>query len=109
MYIHACIHRLLSLMGRLTPDDMFSTDLTEAELDPILQPVKVPISLCYSEQDEYIHDMPAHKEFTQKMAGVLRKYSSRVECKYYTGDHGLTKLEFYELFVKDTVAFVATL
>ena len=103
------MHRLLSLTGKGTPDDMFSTDLTEAELDPILQPVKVPISLCYSEQDEYVPDLPALQEFTQKMAGVLRKYSSRVECKYYTGDHGLSKPEFYESFVKDAVAFVASL
>ena len=54
--------RLLSLAGRLTEDDMFSTDLTEEELDPILNSVKIPIQLCFSENDEYVPDISAQKK-----------------------------------------------
>lgn len=88
---------------------MFSTDLTEAELDPILRCVHIPIHLCYSEQDEYVPDHQAQKEFAQKMISVLRKYTSCVQCKYYVGNHGLSKPQYFEPFVKDVVKFVASL
>lgn len=101
--------RLLSLTGRLTDDDMFSTDLTEEELDPILNSVKVPIQLCYSENDEYVPDMPAQKEFAKRMVKVLKKYSNRVECSYFAGNHGLSEKNFYEPFVKNVVRFLSTL
>lgn len=103
------ICRLLSLAGRLTEDDMFSTDLTEDELQPILQCVLIPILLCYSEQDQYVPDHAAQKEFAQRMTSVLKKYSNRVECKYYEGNHGLSEPQYFEPFVKDVVKFTSSL
>ena len=97
--------RFLSLAGRLTDDDMFSTDLTEEELDPILRCINVPILLCLSEQDQYVPDHSALREFSQKMISVLRKHTSRAECKYYEGNHGLSEAKYYEPFVKDVVTF----
>ena len=39
--------RYSSLIGRLTPDDMFSVDLTEEELKGVLGAVKVPVLMCF--------------------------------------------------------------
>ena len=86
---------------------MFSTDLTEVELDPILNPVKVPILLCFSEDDEYVPDISAQKELAQKMVGVLKRHSSCVECKYFAGNHGLTEEKFYKKFVNCVVEFLS--
>ena len=97
------------MSGRLTDDDMFSTDLTETELDPIVCCVKIPILLCFSEQDEYVPDHPALKEFAQRLIGVLRKYTSCVECKYYEGNHALSEPQHFESFVEDVVKFVTDL
>ena len=97
------------MSGRLTDDDMFSTDLTETELDPIVCCVKIPILLCFSEQDEYVPDHPAQKEFAQRLIGVLRKYTSYVECKYYEGNHALSEPQHFESFVEDVVKFVTDL
>jgi len=87
-------YRFLSLAGRLTDDDMFSVDLREDELEPILTPVRVPILLCFSERDEYVPDKVGQKAFALRMIKVLKKNSSRVECRYFSGDHGLSKLEY---------------
>lgn len=100
------LYRLLSLAGKLTDDDMFSTDLTEDELHPIFRCVTVPVFLCYSEQDEYIPDHDAQKKLAQRIVDVLKKYTSRVECRYYTGNHGLSKPQYYQPFVDDVVKFV---
>ena len=89
---------------------MFSTDLTEEELDPILRCVKIPILLCYSEHDEFVPDHQALKELAQRrMVTVLKKYTSHAECKFYEGNHGLSEPKFYEPFVKDVVTFVKSL
>jgi len=42
---------------------MFSVDLREDELEPILTPVRVPILLCFSEHDEYVPDKVGQKAF----------------------------------------------
>ena len=97
---------MLSLAGRLTEDEMFSTDLTEAELDPIMNCVKIPILLCFSEQDQYVPDHPAQKQFSERMVCVLKKYSSFVECKYYEGNHALSEPQHFKPFVEDVVKFV---
>ena len=95
------------MTGRLTDDDMFSTDLTEAELEPLLGSVKVPIHLCFSEDDEYVPDITAQKELAQRMVKVLRRSSSCVECGYFAGNHGLSDKEFYTPFVESVVDFIA--
>lgn len=102
-------YRFLSLAGRLTDDDMFSVDLTEEELKPILSPVKVPILVCFSEEDEAVFDRLAQKAFAMKMISVLKESSPRVECRYFPGDHGLTKVEYYEPFMSCVCHFLSSL
>ena len=100
--------RYLSLAGRLTPDDMFSNDLTSDELVPILAPVKVPVLLCYSEQDEYVPDMVAQKASSQRIADTLVKLGNAriVERVYLTGDHGLSEEKDYTCFVDNVLDFI---
>ena len=102
------ICRFLSLAGRLTDDDMFSTDLTEEELDPILQCITIPIRLCYSEQDEHVPDHDTLKKLAERTVNVLKKYTDRVELKYYTGNHGLSEPQYYDRFIEDVVKFVTS-
>ena len=101
--------RFLSLAGRLTDEDMFSVDLTEEELKPILSPVRVPILLCFSEHDENIPDKQGQKAYAGRMIDILKNNSPRVECRYFPGDHGLSKMEYYEPFVNCVCEFLLSL
>ena len=98
--------RYLSLAGRLTADDMFSVDLTDAELRPILLPVCVPIFLCFSSDDEYVPFKEKQRELTARMVAILKEHSPAVKCLYLPGDHGLSKPEFYQPFVDNVVNFL---
>ena len=100
------VSRFLSLAGRLTDDDMFSVDLSREELTPILSPVKVPISLCFSANDQYVIDKDAQRGVAEKMVQILKKNSPKVDCKYFPGDHGLTKPEHFKPFVEHVCDFV---
>ena len=99
--------RYINLVERLGDDDMFSVDLTEAELEPILSPVKVPIFLCFSESDEFVPDKDAQKHLAERMLSVLRKNVDVAECKYFPGDHGLSIPEHYKPFVYSVCEFIA--
>lgn len=99
--------RFLSLAGRLTPDDMFSVDLTEDELRPILSPVKVPILLCFSEEDEYVPDKTLQEQLAKRMVSVLKATSPQVELIYIpNADHSLSTN--YDKFIESVVKFVKT-
>ncbi len=102
--------RFLSLVGRLTDDDMFSTDLTSQELEPILSAVRVPVLLCFSAEDEFVPDKEAQKAFAERMVTTLKGSSQTpvVELKYLTGDHGLTKPEYYWPFIRAVCDFVSS-
>ena len=100
--------RFLSLAERLGDDDMFSLDLTEDELEPILSAVKVPITLCFSAHDQYV-DIERQKVFADKLVKMLKKTSPIVECEYFAGDHDLTEKQHYEKFVEYVCKFVASL
>ena len=102
-------HRFLSLAERLNDDDMFSVDLTEDELEPILSPVKAPILVCFGEHDEIVFDKLAQKAFAMRMMKVLKESSSRAECRYLPGDHGFTKAEYYEPFINCVCKFLSSL
>ncbi len=101
--------RYLSLAERLGDDDMFSVDLTELELFPLLSSVKVPISLCFSAQDEYVPDRDGQRLLAERMVRVLQGNSPRVECRYFDGDHMLTRPEHYRAFVDYVIEFISTL
>ena len=99
--------RFLSLIGRLTPDDMFSVDLDDTELIPILGAVRVPIFLCFSAGDEYVPDKDAQRRFADRMVNVLKQYSGcRVQMEYFEGNHGLSEERFYTPFVSSVVNFL---
>ena len=103
--ITAC--RYLSLSERLGDDDMFSADLTREELRGILPKVRVPISLCYSADDEYVTDREGQREMALRVDSVLKETSPKVEMKYFSGDHGLSKSEQYLPFVEYVCSFVS--
>lgn len=101
--------RFLSLAGRLTPDDMFSCDLTCNELEPILAPIRVPVLLCYSQQDEYVPNIAAQKESSQRMVDTLTSLgnTSVIDRVYIPGDHGLSGATDYSRFVEKVVSFIS--
>ena len=102
-------YRYLSLAERLGDDDMFSVDLTVEELKSIIPKVQVPIVLCYSTEDECVPNMEGLREMAQKLKAILNETSPRVDVKYFSGDHGLSKPENYLPFVKYVCDFVCTL
>ena len=101
--------RFLSLATRLGDDDMFSLDLTQEELTPILSPVRVPVALCFSAQDEYVPDLVGQRVFVERMVRVLKKTAPRVESVFFNGDHALSKAEDYGPFVEYVAKFVSKL
>lgn len=98
--------RFLSLSGRLTPDDMFSVDLTEEELGPIFTAVNVPILMYFSESDEYIPDADRQRALSDKIVAVLKKQGVQVECVHLPGDHGLSTKQFYQPFIDQVLEFI---
>lgn len=100
--------RFLSFTERLGDDDMFSLDLTEDELGPIFSPVKVPIALCYSRQDQYVVDKEGQKAFADKLVKLLKKTAPVVECEYFIGNHGLEERQDYEKFVEYVCKFISS-
>lgn len=100
--------RFLSLVGRLTPDDMFSVDLDDTELVPILGRVRVPILLCFSSGDEFVPDKDTQRRFADRMASVLTRHSPcTVQVEYFEGNHGLSEAKFYAPFVTSVVTFLS--
>ena len=73
-----------------------------------IQCITIPIRLCYSEQDEHVPDHDTLKKLAERIVNVLKKYTDRVELKYYTGNHGLSEPQYYELFIEDVVKFVTS-
>ena len=101
--------RYLSLAGRLTSDDMFSVDLTEEELRPILSPVRVPIFLCFSSDDKFVPSLEKQRELAARMVSILKEHSPIVKCIYLPGNHGLSKHEFYQPFVDNVIDFIKSI
>ena len=42
-----------------------------------------------------------------RLDSVLKETSPKVEMKYFSGDHGLSKLEYYLPFVEYVYSFVS--
>ena len=102
-------YRYLSLAERLGDDDMFSVDLTKEELKSIIPKVQVPIALCYSAEDEFVPNMEGLREMAKRLSDVLKETSPKVDVKYFSGDHGLSKSEYYLPFVEYVCTFVSAL
>lgn len=78
-------YRYYSLGGRMTDDDMFSSDLNEAELKQKLGHLKVPVLIVYSLHDQYVP-----KEVNKEV--LLQKFTSSIpssEGHLIKGDHSL--------------------
>ena len=102
-------YRYLSLAERLGDDDMFSVDLTTEELRSIIPKVQVPIALCYSAEDEYVANKEGLREMAKRLRTILEETSPMVDLKYFSGDHGLSKPEYYLPFIEYVCHFVSTL
>ena len=102
-------YRYLSLAERLGDDDMFSVDLTKEELKSIIPKMQVPIALCYSAEDEFVPNMEGLRELAKRLSDVLKETSPKVDVKYFSGDHGLSKPECYVPFVEYVCNFVSAL
>lgn len=102
-------YRYLSLAERLGDDDMFSVDLAVEELKSIIPKVRVPIALCYSAEDEFVPDKDGLEEMAKRLSSILEESSPKVDVKYFSGDHGLSKPEYYLTFVEYVCSFVSTL
>ena len=100
-------YRYLSLAERLGDDDMFSIDLTLEELKCVIPKVAVPIALCYSAEDEYVPNMEGLRETAKRLRTILEETSPKVDIKYFNGDHGLSKPEYYIPFVEYVCHFVS--
>ena len=98
--------RYSSLIGRLTPDDMFSVDLREEELKGVLGAVKVPVLMCFSEEDEYVPNRAEQRAMTDRMVSVLTGQGVIVKCVFMPGDHGLTSKHYYQPFVEQVCGFI---
>lgn len=101
--------RYLSLAERLGEDDMFSIDLTKEEMKQIIPQVQVPIALCYSAEDEYVPDKEGQRQMATRLDDTLKLTSPKVYMKYFSGDHGLSKPEYYSPFVEYVCNFVSML
>jgi len=64
-------YRFDSLTGRMTDDDMFSSDLTDSELRAKLGHVVVPALLVVSVDDEYVPKTVDSRVLAQRMAGAM--------------------------------------
>ena len=101
--------RYLSLAERLGDDDMFSIDLTKEEMKQIIPKVQVPISLCYSAEDQYVFDKEGQRQMAMRLGDILKQSSPKVDMEYFSGDHGLSKPEYYTPFVEYVCNFVCML
>eukprot|EP00388_Colpodella_angusta_P007063 GDKJ01020267.1.p1 GENE.GDKJ01020267.1~~GDKJ01020267.1.p1 ORF type:complete len:304 (-),score=60.17 GDKJ01020267.1:195-1106(-) len=88
-----CASRFLSLNGRMTPDDMFSSDLNASFLDFTLRGVRgYPMLIVQGNKDEYVTiDRQKFKDFfceTYKKA-CLDSGATSVYVKFLDGSHSL--------------------
>jgi len=78
-------YRYNSLVGRLGDDDMFSNDLTEAELAQALGHVQVPCLLAFSHDDEYVPANVDKEALGRRIAAAM----PRGRPVFLPGDHAL--------------------
>ena len=69
----------------------------------------MPIALCYSAEDECVPNMEGLREMAKRLRAVLEETSPKVDVKYFSGDHGLSRPEYYLPFVEYVCTFVRTL
>ncbi|CAD7928890.1 unnamed protein product [Amoebophrya sp. A120] len=95
-------YRAASLYGKLTEDDLFSTDLTDENLAHIFEPVKqflarepsvrLQIHFLLSPEDEFatLKTRDEYKKFLQRYCGVLNDIGDRdhlASYSLYSGSH----------------------
>lgn len=95
--------RFVSLAGRMTEDDMFSSDLTDLELQTQLGHVEVPLLLVFSLEDEYVPptvDIPA---LSQRISKQL-KQSQVLLLK--AANHSISQEEPQRIFISSILEFI---
>eukprot|EP00124_Ichthyophonus_hoferi_P004618 Ihof_evm1s531 gene=Ihof_evmTU1s531 len=81
--------RYCSLAGRTTPDDMFSSDLTDAELVAIYEHITVPTLWVWGTEDEYMPDTIDKHRLGERIEWAIKCDS---ECLFIKGgNHKLDK------------------
>ncbi|KAK8791123.1 hypothetical protein WA158_005754 [Blastocystis sp. Blastoise] len=66
------IYRYLSLSGRLTDDDMFSTDLTDTEMESIFSHINMPTLFIYSSNDQYVPASVNKQKYVHRIDNAIR-------------------------------------
>lgn len=104
--VSAC--RFASLVGRMTDDDMFSSDLTDAELRERLGHVAVPMLVAVSADDEYVPQFVDSGALAARMADAMAaSVLGRVErLVVEEGGHGLRRGSGAAVFVEAVAAFL---
>lgn len=85
-------YRFASLAGRMTDDDMFSSDLTDDELKEKLGHVAVPTLIAASLDDEYVPESVDAKAHAARMAAAMAADSLGLVKEFFSqeGGHGLS-------------------
>uniref|UniRef100_A0A7S4SG09 Phosphoribulokinase/uridine kinase domain-containing protein n=1 Tax=Alexandrium monilatum TaxID=311494 RepID=A0A7S4SG09_9DINO len=100
--------RFASLTGRMTADDMFSSDLSDDELRERLGHIAVPTLVAVSADDEYVPEFVDSRALAGRMADAMAaSVLGRVQrLVVEEGGHGLRRGGGAAAFVEATAAFL---
>lgn len=100
--------RFDSLTGRMTQDDMFSSDLSDSELRDCLGHVAVPTLLALSGADEYVPNFVDAGALGERMKGAMAATALKLVEHVIIdgGDHGLLKNDSASLFIETVTKFL---
>lgn len=103
--------RFDSLTGRMTQDDMFSSDLTDAELQQCLGHVAVPTLIAMSLDDEYVPSSVDARALAARLrsAMAIAAVGSAEVLAIREGGHALRHPAGKEEFVAGLKTFLGTL
>lgn len=100
-------YRFNSLTGRMTDDDMFSSDLTDGELSKRFHHVKVPTLVAISLDDEYVPKSVDVRAFAERMQSATK--AQMTTCFIEKGGHGLKVPEGLTVFINAVKAFLGNI
>ncbi|CAE8613430.1 unnamed protein product [Polarella glacialis] len=102
-------YRFHSLTGRLTDDDMFSSDLSDQELHARLGHVAVPTLLALSADDEYVPSHVDPEQLSSRLGDSMAAGRAGLVQRLILaeGGHGLRSPAAASSFVSATAEFLA--
>lgn len=102
--------RFASLNIRMTEEDMFSSDLTDAELQQRLGHISVPSLLVFSGDDEYVPSFVDINVLSERLAHAFAVGTQAVRRVVLTSaGHALRKVEGQAVFFEAVKSFLADL